>query len=322
MKETEKILRGSGSAAEQTSCNSGSATGQTSCNDAAGANRKKSGGQHDRSAFEAEYILLEVLGKDRSWIFAHGDEFLDDELAARVFNAAERRTKGEPLQYIFRRADFMGYSLYVDERVLIPRQDTELMAEEALRFASFCESRGLKPSTLDLCTGSGALALVLAGRSSIMTASDISKDALEVAAINLKRYGVEAELVESDLFDSLDGRMYDLIVSNPPYIPAKVVDTLEPEVRDYEPRLALDGGDDGMDIIRRIIAGLKEHLSPGGLALIELGNGQGDAVQQLAAGEGFKSRLFKDFSGENRFICIGRDERSVSGEYTAVFRTP
>lgn len=302
MKETEKILRGSGIKAVQ-----------REHSDASGAECKGAAGGFNRSAFEAEYILLEVLGKDRSWIFAHGDEFLDGVLAARAFDAASRRIKGEPLQYIFRRADFMGLSLYVDERVLIPRQDTELMAEEALRFASFCESRGQKPSTLDLCTGSGALALVLAGRSRVMTASDISKDALEVAAINMKRYGVEAELVESDLFDSLDGRKYDLIVSNPPYIPAKVVDTLEPEVRDHEPRLALDGGDDGMDIIRRIISGLREHLAPEGLALLEIGNGQGDAVQRLAAAEGFKSRLFKDFSGEFRFISIGRDERSVSG---------
>ena len=268
-----------------------------------------------RWAFEAEYIVRDLLSKDRAWIFAHAEENVDDAIAAKAFDAASRRNAGEPLQYILKKADFMGYSLYVDNRVLIPRLDTELMAMEALKYASFYEAMGRSLFTLDLCTGSGALALVMASRSSSLTASDISKDALEVAAINLKKYGVDAELVCSDLFDALGGRRFDLIVSNPPYIPAEVVDSLHPEVKDHEPRLALDGGADGMDLIRRIIDGLEEHLAPEGLCLMEIGNGQGDSVQRMAMEKGFKTRLFKDFSGERRFISIGRDERSVSGVY-------
>ncbi len=269
-------------------------------------------GEPEKAAAEAEYIMLEILGADRSWLFAHAADEMAGELAESAFEAAKKRLAGEPLQYIFRRADFMGYCLYVDDRVLIPRLDTEIMASEAVKFVKHRRSLGMNTAALDLCTGSGALAMALAGSGCQVTASDISQDALDVAAANLKKYELRAELILSDLFEALQDCSFDLIVSNPPYIPAKVVDALDPEVKDHEPRLALDGGDDGMDIIRRIIVGLNEHLAPEGLAFLEIGNGQVEEVCRMAEKEGFASRSFLDFSGEQRFVCLGRDEKLLS----------
>ncbi len=256
---------------------------------------------------EAGYIMTELFEKDRSWLFAHGTDPVDDEMAEKAFDAARRRLLGEPLQYIFRRADFFGYSLYVDERVLIPRQDTEIMAKEAEAFAEERKARGLKTRALDLCTGSGALALALTRSCSSVTASDISPDALAVAEMNLKNSGACCELVQSDIFDALEGRVFDLIVSNPPYIPAGEIEGLEPEVKDHEPRLALDGGADGMDLVRRIVSGLGDHLAPEGLAILEIGNGQAEEVCRMAEAEGFSARTMSDFSGEQRFVKIYRD---------------
>jgi release factor glutamine methyltransferase len=256
---------------------------------------------------EAGYIMTELSEKDRSWLFAHGTDPVDDEMAEKAFDAARRRLLGEPLQYIFRRADFFGYSIYVDERVLIPRQDTEIMAKEAEAFAEERKARGLNTRALDLCTGSGALALALTRSCSSVTASDISPDALAVADINLKNNGACCELVQSDLFDALEGRVFDLIVSNPPYIPAGEIEGLGPEVKDHEPRLALDGGADGMDLVRRIISVLGDHLAPEGLAILEIGNGQAEEVCRMAEAEGFSARTMSDFSGEQRFVKIYRD---------------
>ncbi|MBR0130083.1 MAG: peptide chain release factor N(5)-glutamine methyltransferase [Firmicutes bacterium] len=270
------------------------------------------GGGSEKAAAEAEYIMLEILGADRSWLFTHAADEIEGKPAESAIEAAKKRVTGEPLQYIFMRADFMGYSLYVDSRVLIPRLDTEIMASEAVKFAKHRRSQGMDTAALDLCTGSGALAMALAGCGCRVTASDISQDALDVAAANLKKYELRAELVLSDLFEALGGRSFDLIVSNPPYIPAKVVDALDPEVKDHEPRLALDGGNDGMDIIRRIIAALGEHLEPEGLAFLEIGNGQAEEVRHMAEKKGFASRSFLDFSGEQRFVCLGRDEKLLS----------
>jgi release factor glutamine methyltransferase len=237
-----------------------------------------------------------------------GGRELSSEEWARFERMLVRRQEGCPLQYILGRWSFMGLPFLVRPGVLIPRDDTELLcslALEAARAGGF--SKGL-----DLCTGSGCLAVSLALLGKLrMTASDISPEALQLAKENARLNGAEelVQVVESDLWQNLREE-YDLIVTNPPYIPSEEISSLQREVREYEPHLALDGGTDGLDFYRAIAAGAFGHLRPGGMLLAEVGQGQAQEAEALFAAAGLeKAGIHEDLSGISRVVAARRPEK-------------
>ncbi|MDD3537397.1 MAG: peptide chain release factor N(5)-glutamine methyltransferase [Bacillota bacterium] len=274
-----------------------------------GTNLLKEQGNED-AITESEQLLCHLLHKDRIYLYAYGREPADEMLCQSFFDLLRRRTGGTPLQYILGGTVFMGIPLTVNESVLIPRQDTELLAEEALKELSRL-TRFLKHhKVLDLCTGSGALAIALAklDHNVRVTATDLSSEALEVARKNAEAAGVADAIrfCRGDLFEAVKGQgPFELILSNPPYIASDVIDTLAVEIRDHEPRMALDGGADGLDLIRRILKDAPDHLKPGGLLLMEIGYDQGPAVQALVSAMGVpfvRSRILRDLGGNDRVL--------------------
>lgn len=209
-----------------------------------------------------------------------------------------KRSAHIPLQYLTGSQEFMGLSFFVDENVLIPRQDTEILVEEALR------ALGSGMRVLDVCTGSGCILLSLlklcAGLEG--TGTDLSEKALQVAGENARRLGVEASFVQGDLFEPVSGK-YDCIVSNPPYIASREVDVLMEEVRDHEPRMALDGGEDGLYFYRKIAAQSPKYLKDRGRIFLEIGFDQGEAVAGLLAPAFDEVRIVQDLAGLDRVVC-------------------
>lgn len=246
---------------------------------------------------DAELLLARVLREDRLRMRLDGQRTLGDAQRSEYDALIARRQTREPLQYIEGEAAFMGLTFRVAPGVLIPRQDTEILCEEAL-------SR-MKPGArvLDVGTGSGALAVSLArlGRDAQVTAVDVSDTALAIARDNARRLGAQVRFVKSDCFAALAGERFDLIVSNPPYISREEMETLMPEVQ-REPELALAGGEDGLDFYRRIAREAPAHLLPGGCLLFEIGWRQRDAVSALvreSVGEPFSLR---DYGGNWRVV--------------------
>lgn len=248
---------------------------------------------------EAEWIFALALDIKKSAL-ATSDRILKMAQAKQIVRTADERLTGRPLWYIIGDADFCGYKIKVDERVLIPRPETEDLVMLAVSTAK----AGQK--ILDLCTGSGAIAIALAKElekkniRAEITASDISEDALTLAKENAEANGADVKFVQSDLFENLDGE-YDLIISNPPYIPTATVQTLQREVRDFEPHLALDGGEDGLDIYRRIAQQAQKHIRAGGSLVMEVGEGEAADVAKLFPQ---KSMIAKDFNGVDRYVKI------------------
>ncbi len=257
----------------------------------------------ESAAREAELLLADALGCGRLFLYAEGSRALPEAAAERLFGALSRRCSGEPLQYILGSVDFMGLPIKVDRRALIPRPETELLAElAAVRADALRASRPDNTlAILDLCCGTGCLARYLAAACpcAAVTAADISEEALSLAAENC---GETVTLLRSDLFENIQGS-FDLIVSNPPYIPSGVIDGLQTEVKDFEPRLALDGGESGLDIIRRIVAEAPAYLIPGGSLLMEIGYDQGEAAAALAKEAGFAEAMIRqDLAGLDRIL--------------------
>ena len=252
---------------------------------------------------DAKYLLLEAFEMDLAHFLLREQEQVPstDGRTREYSDAVVARASRVPLQYLTGKQDFMGLTFHVDERVLIPRQDTETLAELVLR-----ENPEKNIRLLDLCTGSGGLAVSLAvlGGYEEVDAGDISPDALEVAEENGRRLGGNVHFVESDLFSALDpGKAYDVIVSNPPYIPTEVIEGLEPEVRDYEPRMALDGSGDGLAFYRRLAAESPSHLKPGGRLYLEIGWDQGESVEALLRENGFEDiEVVRDDAGNCRVV--------------------
>lgn len=252
---------------------------------------------------DAKYLLLEAFEMDLAHFLLREQEQVPstDGRTREYSDAVLARASRVPLQYLTGKQDFMGLTFHVDERVLIPRQDTETLAELVLR-----ENPEKNIRLLDLCTGSGCLAVSLAvlGGYEEVDAGDISPDALEVAEENGRRLGGNVHFVESDLFSALDpGKAYDVIVSNPPYIPTEVIEGLEPEVRDYEPRMALDGSGDGLAFYRRLAAESPSHLKPGGRLYLEIGWDQGESVEALLRENGFEDiEVVRDDAGNCRVV--------------------
>lgn len=217
--------------------------------------------------------------------------------------ALDRRKGGEPVQYILLRADFMGLRLYIDERALIPRQDTETLAEAAIVALQGRRSARV----LDLCAGSGAIGLSIATLvpGAKLTLADLSAGALEVARRNARELNVDAELRKGDLFQAIGVERFDLIACNPPYIPTAELPTLQREVR-REPEMALDGGPDGLRFYRRIAAEAGAHLNPGGSIYLEVGAGQAqDVLALMKGGLNFADAgIVRDLNGIERVVWI------------------
>ena len=250
---------------------------------------------------DAEWIFALTLDMPKSSV-ATEERILKVAQVKEILRIADERLTGRPLWYIVGDADFCGYKIKVDERVLIPRPETEelaVMAANALEDGQ---------SVLDLCTGSGAIAIAVymetqkRGCNVKMTAVDISASALELAKENAEENEADILFVQSDLFSRLRGR-FDLIVSNPPYIPSEDIETLQREVKDYEPRIALDGGADGLDIYRRIAAEASKYLNRGGMLIMEVGEGEAEKVARLFKGSAY-SMIVKDFNGVDRYVKI------------------
>lgn len=267
-----------------------------------GKNRLESRSVPD-AGLDAWYLLEFVTGKTRADYYGNPEETIAEDLQERYLRAVEQRMERIPLQHITGEQEFMGLSFRVNEHVLIPRQDTETLAEEALGF--------LRPGMriLDLCTGSGCILLSLlkiggeSARGLRGVGADVSVEALKVAAQNAENLGVPAKFVESDLFAGIEGR-FGLIVSNPPYIPSKVIDGLQEEVRLHDPRIALDGWEDGLHFYRRIAQESAAYLEPGGRLALEIGQDQAERVSALLEAAGFRDVYVKrDLSGNDRVVC-------------------
>ena len=253
----------------------------------------------EEAELDARLLLEEICGTDRNTLLVHGGREVTEEELAQYKEMLEKRSAHIPLQQIIGRQSFMGLDFYVDENVLIPRQDTELLVEEALQELH----DGMR--ILDLCTGSGCILLSLLKYSNDWEGigADISEDALKVAERNRVQLGLEnAAFVKSDLFEAVEGK-FDMLVSNPPYICSDVIDTLMPEVREHEPRLALDGSADGLRFYRRILADCGAYLKPGGMLFFEIGYDQGEAVKRLMEENGFlEVEVKKDYGGLDRVV--------------------
>ena len=251
----------------------------------------------EEAAQTARLLLCHVLNFNFTDYVLAREDLLSPRDAARYEELLTRRASGVPLQYLTREQNFCGLSLYVDERVLIPRQDTECLVEEVLR-------DGAGGDLLDLCTGSGCipLALLKHGNFSCALGADISVEALAVAEINRARTGLALSLRQSDLFSEIPER-FDVITANPPYIESAEIETLSVEVRDYEPRLALDGAADGLAFYRRLAAESGAHLKPGGRLYLEIGMSQGAAVASLLKAAAFSDiQIIRDLAGRDRIV--------------------
>lgn len=225
---------------------------------------------------------------------------LTAEEAAAFDALVQRRLQREPLQYILGTQDFCGRSFAVDGRVLIPRPETELLAERAVRAL---QDFGPGAHALDLCCGSGCLGITLAleAPSAQVDMADLSEDALAVTRKNAERLGAQVSLRQGDLWDAVDARQYQLIVSNPPYIPDADCLALQAEVM-REPPMALKGGMDGLDFYRRIAAGLRKHLLPGGVLLLEVGFDQAERVAELLRAAGCETACHEDYQHILRMV--------------------
>ncbi|MBQ8406742.1 MAG: peptide chain release factor N(5)-glutamine methyltransferase [Clostridia bacterium] len=250
---------------------------------------------------EAEWIFALSLDMPKSAV-AGEERILKLAQVKKIVAIADERLTGKPLWYVIGDTSFYGYTIKVDGRVLIPRPETEELAQKVIGIAE----EGDK--ILDLCTGSGAIAIAVykelekSGRKAEVYASDISADALEVAKKNAELNEAEITFIQSDLFSRIRNR-FNIIVTNPPYIPTDEIASLQREVRDYEPHLALDGGKDGMDYYRRIAADATKYLARGGVLIMEVGSGEAQQVAKL-----FKycqySMVIKDFAGIDRYVKI------------------
>lgn len=254
--------------------------------------------QIENSGGDAWYLMEYVWGIDRNYYFLHSDDIIEQKDEERYRDLLQKRGSHIPLQHLTGTCDFMGLTFQVNDQVLIPRQDTETLVESAL-------SR-LKEGdrALDLCTGSGCIILSLEklGPGIRGLGADISAAALAVAKRNRDSLGLESDFCISDLFEGIEG-VFDMIVSNPPYIASGKIPGLMEEVRGFEPLLALDGGADGLDFYRRIIKDARNFLKPGGWLGLEIGYDQREAVEELLRRQGFiRTETLQDLAGLDRTV--------------------
>ena len=256
----------------------------------------------DAPVITAGAILCYVLGCEKTYLYTHDDYVLSREEYEKYCDALDRRMNGEPLQYITGYQEFMSLNFAVTPNVLIPRQDTEILVENIIEFVGPNEN----VSILDIGTGSGCIAISLAYyiKSSKVIGVDISKEALEIAKKNALNCGVEERVIfiESNLFENVPTRKFDIIVSNPPYIPNQVINTLDRQVKDFEPKIALDGGEDGLDFYRKIVKQSVDFLKPKGLLAFEVGFDQAQDVVKIMEESFTDIKVKKDLAGIERVV--------------------
>jgi release factor glutamine methyltransferase len=265
-----------------------------------------------RARQDAERLLLHVLGKNKAWLLAHADDELAEDHASEFLRLIERRFLGEPIQYITGEQEFYGLPFRVTDDVLIPRPETEHLVEKALELAG----RFQRPRIVDVGTGSGAIAVALAHKlpEARIAAVDISSSAIEIARGNAELNGVAGRIdfKVSDLLEAVADECFQMVVSNPPYVPIADRDALAAEVREHEPALALFAGEDGLDVYRRLIPAAFAVLEPDGFLVMEIGYGQSEAVGALMSEAGFEQIEFvADLQGIPR-VASGRRPRLVS----------
>ena len=257
----------------------------------------------DNARFEAEQIVMKALDIDRTQLLINGKKTTGKNDIKAVNEMLSRRKNGEPLQYILGECEFMSLPFYVESGVLIPRADTETLVEEIIKAA--------KPQMkiLDICSGSGCIGISLAHyiKDATVTMLDISDKAMNVSEKNIALNGVQDRVTvkKCDILNEIPQGKYDVIVSNPPYIETAVIDKLQTEVKDYEPRLALDGGGDGLVFYRRITDTAAQMLSENGILAFEIGFDQGKSVSELMEKNFEYIKVTKDLAGNDR-VVIGR----------------
>jgi len=254
---------------------------------------------------ESEVLVARALGRERAWLYAHPEQPVPAEQEAQVRSWVERRGRREPLHYITGEVEFFGLTFHVDPRVLIPRPETEMLVEAGLAFLR----RHPQARTADLCTGSGCVAVALAVNAPRcrVLAVDLSAGALAVARANAERHGVadRVTFVLGDLWEPLPAQI-DLVLSNPPYVRSEDYAGLMPEVRDHEPRQALEAGEDGLVVIRPLLAEAPRRLAPGGALYVEIGEKQGPAVAALARQAFPRARIaiHQDLASLDRMLAV------------------
>ena len=254
----------------------------------------------DSPRLTIELMLTHVLKCKRLELYLQFEREIGEPNLGQLREMVRRRASGEPLQYVLGVASFYGLEFAVDKRVLIPRPETELLADYVVK------NMATARTIVDLGTGSGVVAIALAKNLSAanVLAVDASGDALEVARANAAKHEAKVGFFQGDLFEPLPPDLkFDVIVSNPPYIPSSEIASLAPEIRDYEPRAALDGGPDGLAVITRIVRESKARLTPGGRVVVELGAGQHDAAQRIFLDNGFRvEKMIADLQGHQRML--------------------
>ena len=254
-------------------------------------------------------ILCKLLDVDKSYIYTYGDKELPTSIVDKFLELMEKRSLGYPIQYILGEKEFMGLDFYLEEGVLVPRGDTEVLVEYIIKYIEE-NHRGKKINILDIGIGSGAISLSLANycKDVEVLGIDISRTAIKVANINKERFNLtNVNFYEGDLFQALEGLnlegKFNIIVSNPPYISKKDIEELDVQVKDFEPRIALDGGVDGLDFYRKITLESKNFLVESGLLIYEIGYDQGNLVKDILIKEGFKNvDIIRDLQGHNRVV--------------------
>jgi release factor glutamine methyltransferase len=270
-----------------------------------GESALKDGPHPERARRDAELLLMYTLKRSRTLLITHYDELLANDLSLSYAELLERRRKGEPIQYITGETEFYGLPFLVTPDVLIPRPETEHLVEKVIELASDFAA----PRIVDVGTGSGAIAVALAHKlpHASITATDISLRALALAEENAKSNGASIRFLVGDLLAPTEGERFEIIVSNPPYVAMSDRDSLDVEVRDYEPALALFAGEDGLEVYRRLIPAAFEALTPGGFLVLEIGYSQSPAITELLTCSGFQQIEFvPDLQGISRVACARR----------------
>ncbi len=266
---------------------------------------------------KSRVLLQYVLNVDKNYLLVHSDAKLDDNIKTKYMKYVKQLIQGKPLQYITKTQEFMGINFCVDENVLVPQPDTEILVEETIKQIENKFKTKEKVKVLDLCTGSGAIAVSIKKhfcneRKLEIYGLDISKQALNIAKINAKNNDVEIHFIESDMFEKMPNMKFDLIVSNPPYIETSTIKKLSNDVKN-QPYIALNGGEDGLDFYRVICKESKKYLENDGVVLLEIGYNQKESViKQFAENNRYKDIVcIKDLAGNDRVIICKNNEYCI-----------
>lgn len=257
------------------------------------------------ASMKVKMLLSDILGKEKEYLLIHDNEELSQDVLDNFYAKLNRLKDEEPIQYILNKQEFMGFEFYVDENVLIPQPDTEILVEEVVDISKKINNNSNELRVLDMCTGSGAIAISLSKliENASVSASDISDGALNVAKENAIKNSANIEFYKSDLFNDISKNVkFDIIVSNPPYIQTEVIKGLSKEVQS-EPFIALDGGEDGLVFYREIIKNAKDYIVEDGYLALEIGYDQKESVTNLLRENGYKNIYSKtDLAGNDRVV--------------------